>query len=49
MAWGIMMTAVTLVGMLGLLIFGLSQQKPPVRNESAEAIAPAAVGQQRAA
>jgi hypothetical protein len=34
MAWGIMMTGLTLVGMLGLMIFGLSGQENPASANS---------------
>lgn len=49
MAWGIMMTVVTLVGMLGLVMFEVSQQKPPASNDGPEAVVSEAVEQQRAA
>ena len=49
MAWGIAMTAVTLMGMLGLVIFKVSQQELAVSNEDPEAVASEVVEQQRAA
>lgn len=49
MAWGIMMTVVTLGGMLGLMIFEVSQQQLPASNDGPEAVASEAVERQRAA
>ena len=36
MAWGIMMTGLTLVGMLGLMILGISAQENPTKADSRE-------------
>jgi xanthosine utilization system XapX-like protein len=49
MAWGIMMTVVALVGMLGLLISNTSQQGPRLTSKEPDAVSLAAVEQQRAA
>ena len=43
MAWGIIMTVVTLVGMLGLTIFNVSQESPYLASEDLDAVALAAV------
>lgn len=34
MAWGIIMTGLTLIGMLGLMVLGLSGQEDPTRVDS---------------
>jgi hypothetical protein len=49
MAWGIMMTAVTLVGMLGLVIFKIGQEAPSLPSEDPAADASTAIEQRRAA
>ena len=49
MAWGIMMTAVTLVGMLGLLMFNTAQQLSSIPSEDTHPVALASLQQKRAA
>jgi len=49
MAWGIIMTAITLVGMLGLVIFSINQQEQRPSGTGSEAAASAMVGRRLAA
>jgi hypothetical protein len=49
MAWGIMMTGLTLVGMAGLVLFGLSGQEGPASSVDSRAAASTMDAQSRAA